>query len=65
MAVLLNSRLQILNHMSKENIDAAASDQNEVQDTEMTSPENSQGSQQDNNSEFNDAAVEDLSLIHI
>ena len=45
--------------MSKENIDAAASDQNEVQDTEMTSPENSQGSQQDNNSEFNDAAVED------
>ena len=59
MAVLLNSRLQILNHMSKENIDAAASDQNEVQDTEMTSPENSQGSQQDNNSEFNDAAVED------
>ena len=59
MAVLLNSRLQILNHMSKENIDAAASDQNEVQDTEMTSPENSQGSQQDNNSEFNDAAIED------
>jgi len=45
--------------MSKENIDAAASDQNEVQDTEMTSPENSQGSQQDNNSEFNDPAVED------
>ena len=57
MAVLLNSRLQILNHMSKENIDAAASDQNEVQDTEMTSPENSQGSPQRKNSEFNDAAV--------
>lgn len=45
--------------MSKENMDAAASDQVEVQDTEITSPENSQGSKQDNDSEFNDAAIED------
>ena len=40
-------------------MDAAASDQVEVQDTEITSPENSQGSKQDNDSEFNDAAIED------
>jgi molecular chaperone GrpE len=41
--------------MSKENIDAAASEQTEVQDTEFTSSENNQESNQDSSSEFNEA----------
>jgi molecular chaperone GrpE len=41
--------------MSKENIDAAASEQTEVQDTEVTSSENNQESNQDSSSEFNEA----------
>lgn len=41
--------------MSKENIDAAASEQTEVQDTEVTSSENNQESNQDSTSEFNEA----------
>jgi molecular chaperone GrpE len=41
--------------MSKENIDAAASEQTEVQDTEVTSLENNQESNQDSSSEFNEA----------
>ena len=45
--------------MSKENIDAAASEQTEVQDTEVTSSENSQESNQDSSSEFNDAESEE------
>lgn len=45
--------------MSKENIDAAASEQTEVQDTEVTSSENSQESNQDSTSEFNDAESEE------
>lgn len=45
--------------MSKENIDAAASEQTEVQDTEVTSSENSQESNQDSTSEFNDAEGEE------
>jgi len=48
-----------LNHMSKENIDAAASEQTEVQDTEVSSSENSQESNQDSTSEFNDAEGEE------
>lgn len=45
--------------MSKENIDAAASEQTEVQDTEVTSSENSQEFNQDSTSEFNDAEGEE------
>ena len=45
--------------MSKENIDAAASEQTEVQDTEVTSSENNQESNQDSTSEFNDAESEE------
>ena len=45
--------------MSKENIDAAASEQTEVQDTEVTSSENNQESNQDSSSEFNDAESEE------
>lgn len=45
--------------MSKENIDAAASEQTEVQDTEVSSSENSQESNQDSTSEFNDAEGEE------
>jgi molecular chaperone GrpE len=45
--------------MSKENIDAAASEQTEVQDTEVSSSENSQESNQDSTSEFNDADNEE------
>ena len=45
--------------MSKENIDAAASEQTEVQDTEVTSSENSQEFKQDSTSEFNDAEGEE------
>ena len=45
--------------MSKENIDAAASEQTEVQDTEVTSSENNQESNQDSTSEFNDAEGEE------
>lgn len=51
--------LEILNHMSKENIDAAASEQTEVQDTEVTSSENNQEFNQDSTSEFNDAEDEE------
>ena len=40
--------------MSKKNMDAAASEQAEVQDTEVTSSENNQESNQDSTSEFND-----------
>jgi hypothetical protein len=47
--------------MSKENIDAAASEQTEVQDTEFTSSENNQESNQDSTSEFNDAEAKRLS----
>jgi molecular chaperone GrpE len=59
LAVLLSSILEILNHMSKENIDAAASEQTEVQDTEVTSSENNQESNQDSTSEFNEAEGEE------
>jgi molecular chaperone GrpE len=59
LAVLLSSILEILNHMNKENIDAAASEQKEVQDTEITSSENNQESNQDSTSEFNDAESEE------
>ena len=45
--------------MSKENIDAAASEQTQVQDTEVTSSENNQESNQDSTSEFNDAEGEE------
>lgn len=45
--------------MSKENIDAAASEQTQVQDTEVTSSENNQESNQDSISEFNDAEGEE------
>lgn len=45
--------------MSKENIDAAASEQTEVQDTEVTSSENNQESNQDSTSEFNEAEGEE------
>lgn len=45
--------------MNKENIDAAASEQTEVQDTEVTSSENNQESNQDSTSEFNDAEGEE------
>ena len=45
--------------MSKENIDAAASEQTQVQDTEVTSSENNQESNQDSTSEFNDAESEE------
>lgn len=45
--------------MSKENIDAAASEQTEVQDTEFTSSENNQESNQDSTSEFNEAEGEE------
>jgi molecular chaperone GrpE len=45
--------------MNKENIDAAASEQKEVQDTEITSSENNQESSQDSTSEFNDAEGEE------
>ena len=45
--------------MSKENIDAAASEQTQVQDTEVTSSENNQDSNQDSTSEFNDAESEE------
>jgi len=45
--------------MSKENIDAAASEQTEVEDTEVTSSENNQESNQDSTSEFNDAESEE------
>lgn len=45
--------------MNKENIDAAASEQKEVQDTEITSSENNQESNQDSTSEFNDAEGEE------
>lgn len=45
--------------MNKENIDAAASEQKEVQDTEVTSSENNQESNQDSTSEFNDAEGEE------
>jgi molecular chaperone GrpE len=45
--------------MSKENIDAAASEQTEVQDTEVTSLENNQESNQDSTSEFNEAEGEE------
>mgnify|MGYP005988774907 FL=1 len=41
--------------MSKENIDAAASEQTEVSDTDVTSSENNQESNQDSSSEFNEA----------
>jgi len=59
LAVLLSSTLEILNHMSKENIDAAASEQTEVRDTEVTSSENNQESNQDSISEFNEAEGEE------
>jgi molecular chaperone GrpE len=45
--------------MSKKNMDAAASEQAEVQDTEVTSSENNQESNQDSTSEFNDADNEE------
>ena len=45
--------------MSKENIDAAASEQTEARDTEVTSSENNQESNQDSTSEFNDAEGEE------
>ena len=45
--------------MNKENIDAAASEQKEIQDTEVTSSENNQESNQDSTSEFNDAEGEE------
>ena len=45
--------------MSKENIDAAASEQTEVEDTEVTSSENNQESNQDSTSEFNEAEGEE------
>ena len=45
--------------MSKENIDAAASEQTEVQVTEVTSSENNQESNQDSTSEFNEAEGEE------
>lgn len=45
--------------MSKENIDAAASEQTEVQDTEVNSSENNQESKQDSTSEFNEAEGEE------
>src|SRR6056300_1001742 len=45
--------------MSKKNMDAAASEQAEVQDTEVTSSENNQESNQDSTSEFNDAESEE------
>ena len=45
--------------MNKENIDAAASEQKEVQDTEVTSSEKNQESNQDSTSEFNDADNEE------
>ena len=45
--------------MSKENIDAAASEQTQVQDTEVTSSENNQESNQDSTSEFNEAEGEE------
>ena len=45
--------------MSKENIDAAASEQTEVRDTEVTSSENNQESNQDSTSEFNEAEGEE------
>jgi molecular chaperone GrpE len=45
--------------MSKENIDAAASEQTEAQDTEVTSSENNQESNQDSTSEFNEAEGEE------
>ena len=45
--------------MSKENINAAASEQTEVHDTEVTSSENNQESNQDSTSEFNEAEGEE------
>ena len=45
--------------MSKENIDAAASEQTEARDTEVTSSENNQESNQDSTSEFNEAEGEE------
>jgi len=45
--------------MNKKNMDAAASEQAEVQDTEVTSSENNQESNQDSTSEFNDADNEE------
>ena len=45
--------------MSKKNMDAAATEQAEVQDTEVTSSENNQESNQDSTSEFNDADNEE------
>ncbi len=44
--------------MSKKNMDAAASEQAEAKDTEVTSLENNQESTQDSSSEFNDAENE-------
>lgn len=45
--------------MSKENIDAAASEQTEVQDTEVNSSENNQESNQDSTNESNEAEGEE------